>query len=204
MRIAIIYSGYLRLWERMLKPNKKYLFTSETDLFFYTYDEPIGYTYKQFIKIGSADKDDLFYGRAYYDEVKNLYEANQSFNIDRQANILQQWHNNFISFCLVPTDYDVYVRSRGDVILNGKIDFHKYSYPHNRIYIPQSIDWGGVNDQFAFGGYRAMKVYYSLYIEYFKRNGYLVPLYPEHSLLEHMLLNGIEIERIDVEHQIER
>ena len=86
------------------------------------------------------------------------------------------------------------------------INFHCFpvTITGEKLYVPQAIDWGGINDQFAFGNYETMKIYYSLYVDFFKRNGYLVPTNPEKSLHEQLLLNGVEIIRLDVGHTIER
>lgn len=209
MKIAIIYSGFLRNWNGLLKHNNMYLFTGETDLFFYTYDTPTNAPIKRFIKIPTpTDVDSVYYGLEYYTRVKDRHPDNSVY-LPREkggehGNVLQQWHNNFMAFNIVPENYDVYVRSRGDVMIHGKIDFHKYDYSKKVLYCTTAVDWGGLNDQFAFGNYEVMKWYYSLYLEYFKKNGYLVPYYPEHSLLAHIQEGGIEIVRIKAEHTLAR
>ena len=209
MRIAILYSGFLRNWKGLLNDNLSYLFTEETDLYFYTYDAPPDVTPKQLIHIPTGQKDDdVYYDLAYYERVKDKHPDNAYMKLRAygggHANVLNQWHNNFIGFCTVPNDYDVYVRSRGDVRLHSKIDFHSYEYIDNRLYSTTAIDWGGLNDQFAFGNYKTMKIYYSLYVEYLRKNGYLNPYYPEHSLLWHLQEFNVEIVKIKVEHTLER
>lgn len=208
MRIAVLYSGFLRIWERALLTNRAYLFTEETDLYFYTYNEPTEVPVKQFIKIPTpVHKEQVFYDTRYYDKVRELHEDNKFYNPyppAQHANILQQWHNSFVGFCIVPEDYDVYVRSRGDVILHGKIDFHEFEYTDNRIFIPTGNDYYGINDQFAFGNYQAMKVYYNLYLDYFKDHGWQLSYQPEATLLEHVLKNKMEIVRLTIHNTVER
>jgi hypothetical protein len=68
-----------------------------------------------------------------------------------------------IGFNLIPKGYDIYVRIRPDTIFNGKLDFSQFDCTGKRIYIPQGMDYGGINDQFAFGNHEVMKIYYSVY-----------------------------------------
>lgn len=45
---------------------------------------------------------------------------------------------------------------------NGRLDFSQYNCSENNIYIPQGMDYTGINDQFAFGNHKVMKAYYSV------------------------------------------
>jgi hypothetical protein len=76
---------------------------------------------------------------------------------------MRQWHCGFIGFCLVPQGYDIYVRIRPDITFNAPLDFSKFDCSRKVIYIPQGNDYGGINDQFAFGNHEVMKIYYSVY-----------------------------------------
>jgi len=169
----------------------------------------VGHPYKQFIRIPTPTGiDDVWYDKAYYDRVKDKHPDNEVFKLRAygggHANVLNQWHNSLISFCLVPYNYDVYVRARADIRLHNKIDFDKYDYSDGKLYVPQTVDWGGITDQFAWGSYQTMKTYYGLYTDYLQKYGYLNPYYPEHYLLEYLLERGVEIIRPNIEISLER
>lgn len=209
MRIAVLYSGFLRIWDHAMLTNKAYLFTEETDLYFYVYDEkPGNVPVKQYVQIKTPiQKELVYYSSEYYEKLKDKHPKNKRYNPKAptyHANLLQQWHNLFVGFCLVPTDYDVYVRSRGDIILHGKIDFHKYDFKSKTIYIPSGNDWAGINDQFAFGNYEVMRIYCEIYLEQFKLFGYQIPYSPETAVLDNLLRNNIKIVRVDPPNTLER
>lgn len=158
MRIALNYTGYLRTWE-YCKPNHyENIITDECELFFYTYDfkDPL---YKDadnkyhFTRIPQPFYSDPFGEHRYNTRKAPENTAHQTLN---------QWVNNFVGFCLVPNTFDVVVRIRTDLKFNGRLNFHDYDCSGRTIYIPQGMDFGGVNDQFAFGNYEVMKAYYSV------------------------------------------
>lgn len=77
---------------------------------------------------------------------------------------LRQWQCNFVAFSIVPSTFDVYVRMRPDLMFNGPLKFQKPE--PNTIYIPQGMDFWGVNDQCAYGDYDTMKIYYQVFENY--------------------------------------
>jgi hypothetical protein len=142
--------------------------------------------YKQFIKI---NKD-------YYSPIPD-----HKFNYNRRPesephNGFNQWHNNFIGFSLVPTDYDVYVKSRCDICIDHKINFEDYTYDNNTIYIPTGNDFWGINDQFAFGNYEVMKKYFNVYINKDDIFNSGTVYNPEIFVLQNLLMQNINIVRI--------
>jgi hypothetical protein len=190
MRMAVLYSGHLRTWG-VCQPNQQDSFyTEDTDAYFYTYDEPQNTKYKQFIQIKGT----------YYAKNIEEYEINKHYSTISAKNILWAWHNQFIGFCLVPMDYDVYIKSRCDITLSGKIDFNKYEINNKNIYIPGGQDYlpGAINDQFAFGSYDVMKKYFGLYLNHMDlyRAGFV--FHPETYVLQNLIRQGIDIIRMDI------
>jgi hypothetical protein len=110
---------------------------------------------------------------------------------------LNQWHNMYIGFCTVPQTFDVYVRMRPDIMFGGKINFEAYDY-NNKIYIPEGNDYGGINDQFAFGNYEVMKKYFSLYINHQELWDDGVTFHTETMQLANLRKQGVEIIRIPI------
>lgn len=194
MKIAVLYSGHIRTWDKCQENQKHSFFTDNTDLFFYTYTKPENTDYKQFIQIPGT----------YYDKPLNWYDSNKN-PITCTDNTLQSWHNLFIGFCLVPMDYDVYVKSRCDIVLNKKIDFEKFDYSGNNIYIPVGNDHcGGINDQFAFGSYKVMKDYYSIYLEHQNLFKDGLTFHTEFYVTENLKRKNINIVRLGVTNLIIR
>jgi hypothetical protein len=194
MKIAVLYSGHLRTWERCKLNHEKNYITKDCDLYFYTYDKPGDTNYKQFIQIPGT----------YYDKVEHRYDANKNPITCTDAT-LQIWHNLFVGFCLVPKDYDVYVKSRCDIELSGKVDFSKYDIKANNVYIPYGNDHcGGINDQFAFGNYEVMKKYYSIYLEHQNLFQAGLTFHTEYYVTENLKKQGVNIVRLDITDSIVR
>jgi len=191
MRIAFIYSGGLRSWEKVQDNHKQNLWTDNCDLFFHTYEEPTAKRHFHFIKIPAEFYPDL---------------PNHKFNTRRRdetsvANVMNQWHNMFIAFCMVPKIFDVYVKVRPDLEFSSKIDFGQYNY-ENKIYIPEGNDFSGINDRFAFGNYETMRKYYSVYVNHNDLWEGGTIFHPETMVLAN--LNGLEINRIPITETIIR
>lgn len=111
-------------------------------------------------------------------------------NVNRTLN---QSHNMFVGFSLVPKIYDCYVKCRSDIIFSDKIELKN---EENTIYLPTGNDFEGINDQFAFGNYKVMKWYYELYLYYkeYWKEGH--KFNPEIHLKHH--LRNLNIVRIPV------
>jgi len=187
MKIAILYSGHLRTWERCKINQQDTVFTNDSDLFFYTYTKPENTDYKQFIQIPGT----------YYDKVVHGYDSNKN-PVTCTDNTLQAWHNLFVGFCLVPNNYDIYVKSRCDIELSRKINYDDYDINDNNIYIPVGNDHcGGVNDQFAFGNYEVMKKYYSVYLNHLKLFQTGLTFHTEFYVTENLKYLGVNIIRLN-------
>ncbi len=161
-KIALNYTGYLRTWSQCKANHYENIITPECDLYFYTYthEDPLYQKFDNkfsFTRIPQAFYPDPFEPRKYDSRKAPENTVNNSLN---------QWINNFVGFCLIPDSYDIYVRIRPDTKFNGKLNFEDYNYSENNIYIPQGSDFGGINDQFAFGNHKVMKAYYSVLMNF--------------------------------------
>lgn len=193
MRVALIYTGHLRTWEKCKPDHFQKIITPESDLYFYTYEDPM---MGRFVKI-PGEYWSLEIGSHPYDKNRRPETS--------VANTFNQWHNNFIGFNLVPKVYDVYVRIRADITFSERVDFTKYDYSGLKVYIPHGHNyWGGVNDQVAFGNYEAMKKYYSVYLnhgEIFKAG---VEFHTERYVTENLRREGVEVVRIPIDNFVVR
>jgi len=167
MKVALNYTGLLRSWKQCKGNHYEYVWIGNNpDIFFYTDHNPSmwleereGDLFKNINWQFTQDQNVNFYPDPF--KVHRYHERKVPENTYYQT--MRQWHCGFIGFCLIPQNYDIYVRIRPDIIFNGPIDFSKYDCTGKTIYIPEGNDYGGCNDQFAFGNHEVMKIYYSVY-----------------------------------------
>lgn len=186
MTKAIIYSGFLRSWGIVKENHEQNIFPG--DIFFYTHEKPKCEAKHVFKKIKSPLTE--------HSPALHLNAAGETSII----NTLNQWRNRKAAFELVPDTYDVYAIARTDIRFSAPIDFN---IQPGKIYIPIGNDHrDGINDQFAFGDYKSMKLYCNLYNHYrYYFNGGLI-FHPETYLKHH--LRDIEVIRIPQTNEIVR
>lgn len=170
MRIALLYSGFLRTWDLCWKNQCDNIWLSILNQY-HTYPYLYFFTDKNPCISQECSDFMLEYkwtplpAKPFYPDgwAPHPYQANKS----PEGNVyqtLRQWQGNFVGFSIVPSDYDVYVRIRPDIKFNGPLTFQK---PEPKtIYIPEGMDYRGINDQFAYGDYETMKVYFQVFENY--------------------------------------
>jgi len=91
--------------------------------------------------------------------------------------------------------FDCVIRIRSDSLIRNDLILTEYNM--NNLNIPNGGDWGGLNDQFAFGNSDVMNLYSETFnnIKKIKRSMY----HPEMILRESMELYSINIDRPSVE-----
>jgi hypothetical protein len=200
MKIALIYSGHLRTWEECKENHRMNLWDANCDLFFYTYDDPRCAEFHRFTRIPEE---------AYYHPT---FDNGHPFHSNKRPettihNTLNQWHNNFTAWAITPKGYDIYVRIRPDIRFDGMIYLRNYTpdvLGEKTIYIPEGNDYGGVNDQFAFGDYNAMRVFYEVYLNHAKLWGEGIEFHSEGVQLENLRKEGVTIKRLPTLQHIHR
>ncbi len=195
MKIALIYTGYLRTWNRCIQNHHASIWQkdeeNQTEPFFYTYEDPndneYGFAFKNWVKIQESFFPDPFKPHPY-----DVNKAGENQVYQTYA----QWLNNLVGFMMAPTDRDVYCRIRPDMKFNSALKFTDYDCSGKKIYIPQGNDFGGINDQFAFGNREVMKIYYSVFMNHHElfKNG--TRFHSETMQLANLQSNGVEIIRL--------
>jgi hypothetical protein len=99
--------------------------------------------------------------------------------------------------------YDIVVCLRIDLVFNNNFDFS--NIVENTIYIPNNYDYGGINDQVAYGTMEVMKKYNYI----FKNMIYLLDtekaiVHPETLTLANIKFNELLINRFELSYYIER
>jgi hypothetical protein len=92
--------------------------------------------------------------------------------------------------------YDIIMKYRTEIIINQNCFDIPDNLENDTIYVPDGYDWGGINDQLAYGNQQSMVKYSSLYdkIErYCGQEG--VHPHPETILSYHLKSEGLKIVR---------
>ena len=186
MRVALIYSGNERSWDEC-RGNHMANLVGDCQSFWHTVEA-------------------LNLPPHFYELERGAHPYDQNKRPETTvASSFNQWHNNYIGFSLVPKGFDVYCRVRPDIEFTAPVRFEDYNYEGLKVYIPEGHDyWGGVNDQFAFGNWESMRVYYSVYLNHgliFKDG---VEFHTERYTTENLKRNGVEIIRIPLTNHINR
>lgn len=190
MKIALVYSGLLRTWERCRWSHFEYVVNPDCDLFFYTDECPFTSDGKQ---VAHWIKDE--HVRWYPDPFKEHRYHERKAPENTYYQTMRQWRANYLAFSLVPQGYDIYVRIRPDIEFNGKLDFSQFDCTGKTIYIPQGLDFGGCNDTFAFGNYEVMKIYYSVFENAHELYHEGKIFHSESMQLNNLLKHGVNIVR---------
>lgn len=201
MKIAFYYTGYMRTWE-LCKPNQyENLITSDSELYFYTYTHENPHF---------QEHDNQYYfqriHQPYFHDPFGKHRFQERKAGENQVlNTLNMWINMFVGFNLIPDRYDVIVRCRTDLKFNGKLDFSQFTYDKNTVYIPKGADFGGINDQFAFGSHAAMKKYFSVLLNHGSLWHDGVLFHSESMLLANLNYENVNIIRLEhPQHDIQR
>lgn len=183
IKIALCYSGAVRGLINNLEHLKKVLFSQEGyeyNIDYYLYCDPLGASIhqKDIIK-GQEEPQGLKVKKQipefncfFEDETIGLEDRMQKFNtliqnyhMPYKEQVLQWYSVKKVFDFVLSQDkqYDVYVRLRCDLFPAGKMEFDWSSYDENTIYVPFNAPFGGINDRFAFGSKKAMRIYSNFY-----------------------------------------
>ena len=115
------------------------------------------------------------------------------------------------AFCLIDEEYDCVIRYRLDGNTEYKIDLNKFNLEEG-IYIPDSMKFSEyrsvcpeINDQYAIGSMKTMKVYFDLYnklSQYIREDSKCFHF--ETILSYHMVKNSINVKSAEFQYRLER
>jgi hypothetical protein len=100
--------------------------------------------------------------------------------------------------------YGIYISNRVDNLVEGELDLKYFTnMKDNEIYVPEGNDWRmGINDQFAVGNFKSMKIYMSLINELYNMLNDGVVLHPETLLKNYLQRKNINIVRFPLQYKI--
>lgn len=125
------------------------------------------------------------------------------------CNMSSMFYNNMMAFEMV----DAYQREHGfayDVIIKFRVEIVSSDFmwidpglAPNTLYVPEGHDYGGINDQIAYGDAQAMRVYSGVYAsmgEYLEQG---VPFHPETLLHHHLTVRGASVRRFPFDYKVQ-
>ena len=125
------------------------------------------------------------------------------------SNNISMYYSIKRCFDLVPSDYDIVIRCRFDLLLENNLDFktivNGILSKDCDIFIPgRSFNVGGYNDQLAIGSYSAMKIYSDCIINLNLLARELKRWHPESFLGVWLDKNNLKIQQDDYDYRIVR
>jgi hypothetical protein len=198
MHIAVLFSGRIFGFSESIEEYKKFIFK----------DNPVII----FIGHNSYNTEDLSILNKYNNIhiMSKLYEMPHDKPIvyshkrvdPRGYYLSSMWYHRNIAYEMMK-EYSIKNNVLFDVVISGRTDSIMTSMltigdlEENTLYIPHNFDYGGINDQFAYGTMSSMEVYCNLY-----KNVKMHPSGPEQLLKNYLQKTGINIKRIKLNYYL--
>jgi hypothetical protein len=99
--------------------------------------------------------------------------------------------------------FDIVVKYRADIKSTEPLQF-PLQIKANTIYIPNSADYGGINDQIAYGNFNSMKEYSNCCLQFYELAKKINRFHPESLLLAHLKQSKLDIERIKFKYKLHK
>lgn len=222
IKTALCISGHLRTFEENFKSVYHNIISKmDCDVFIHTWEE-LGMPYRPFdapvAHVKSKNLEEKL--KFLYNPKKLVIEPRKNFQITplmhqrqidhrdiggilsmfykvEECNELKKQYEKEFNF-----KYDCVIRFRGDLFVEMPIPIGTPNI--NNLYIPMYGNFGGINDQFAFGSSNIMDVYSSLYsnIEKYLLRG--APMHPEKLLQYHIEFNKLPVAKVHFKYVIRR
>jgi len=175
MKIAIIYSGFLRNFQDNKSSHQHCLWSlsDTTDIFLHGWSI-----------LGDAPMDGGFKGKQTMPELDSLFRNKlvrisvepkkdmqakiyEKYCTDRQPQrLVSMFYSMEKAFNLIDDNYDLYIRTRGDIKIEESLDpenIKKVLADKSTLGVPNFGHYFGLNDQFAYGSRKAMEAYCKVY-----------------------------------------
>lgn len=193
LRVAVVFSGratcYDEAYEWYSKLSDKY----EVD-FYCSINTELNDYYRGFLELYSIKKyrfgtmDDLKHETP---DLHTVHVKSMFYNLKEAVDMVSL------------SDYDVILYARADMMTTDDIDLSVAKDLDNVVFIPNGFDYGGINDQLAFGSPSAMFKYshlYDLIPEYVVNGKYTFNA--ETTLRNHLESVGLEVRRFDLQYYL--
>ena len=191
LRVAVVFSGRATCYDESYEWFKKFSDKYAVD-FYCSISTELDEHYQRFI--------DLYKIKKYIFGNKITCE-----NFTGRTNSVSMFYNLKSAVDLISLDdYDVVLYARADTVCAQDIDMSVAAHHPNRdnvVFIPTGFDYGGLNDQMAFGAPKAMFKYSRVFdnIDEYVQTGKIgSDVHPETTLKAHVDAVGLMVERFDL------
>lgn len=208
-KIAIYYSGriennhYINNKEHILKYNEKYNITH-----FCSLNEDVNS--HEFIKIFCKDfgiTDD----RINIEKTKIPKNMIEDIRVDGNIyNMYSMFYHNYRCMELIKKHqeknnmvFDIIIKYRSEIHSNDIMELDNL-IEENKIYIPVDYDYGGINDQIAYGNFESMDKYSNCYNKFFECGKKTNRYHPESILHCHIKNSNLNIERVKFRYKLNK
>lgn len=205
MKIAIFFSGRVKGYEHTFS-HLKSIIDKHNPIFFVSLNQESEDEYiKTFCEKFNIKTDQINY------EKTNLPDSLKDINADcNKLNTYSMFYHSYKAFCLIEKyqtthniHFDTVVKYRAEINSSNILNFNEIE--KNTLYIPKGNDYGGINDQIAYGNFDIMKKYCEL------GNGNVEKLileektryHPETLLCHHIKLSKISTTRPNFSYSLE-
>lgn len=219
MRVALCLSGHLRSYELTSESIQEFIIQPlSADVFIHTWDT-VGIsphidaaTVRLKTKNVLKRVNSLLTPRQIIVEpINRIYgEKYRPFLTDKRSpvNITNMFYKIYKANELCnnyPVKYDLVIRARPDLMFSSPINMQDISQAitENCVFLPNFGHFSGYNDQFAFGGTNAMKIYSNCYNE-LDRWAPTVSFVPETLLKKHLTENNVDVRFTSIYYQLVR
>lgn len=194
MKIAVFFSGRVKGYEKV----KDQLHAFKCD--FYVSCGSHKESYDNFVKEFNIPNENCFWGPVVIPrDFKNLSKASET----KLENCSSMFYHNQKAFELIKNSkkhYDIIVKYRADINNNSNFLTFKEcgrEIEENTVYIPKGNDYGGVNDQIAYGSMSSMEKYCKTFDNILKICADGHRFHPETLLFRNLEREKVTIARFD-------
>ena len=197
--LAVFFSGRILDYEinnEWIEIFKKHFDNFNID-YFCSINSELNDYHKEFLKVYNI-KDRCYHFEKY---VLDKTIPNTRLN----PNMFSMFYNNKKCVELIEKSskqYDLILRYRTEICYTNPFKIPDVIKP-NTVYIPNNYDWGGINDQIAYGDLKSMKTYTELYdniINYNQNDN--IRIHPETLLKHHLQKNKVNIVRFEFNYSL--
>jgi hypothetical protein len=212
MKIAILISGRIHKYKEHYENIKQMIIQHHEVDFFLSHSPELNENIEEFIEIYQPkciNNDELLFSKDYskiqLHPLTNIHNfMSMVYNRNRVFHLMEKYvfENNIPMYDLILSfrieclslhmlDFETILQTNAkDNETNDDININD-----NTVFVPNGYDWGGLNDQLAFGNYKTMKIYMNLYNDIWTLMKEQPNFGPETILLGHLIKNNVNISR---------
>ena len=197
LRVAVVFSGRATCYDESYAWFKNFSDKYAVD-FYCSISTELDEYYQKFLDLYNIEKY----------KFENM-PTDIVFEGDNHRNRMSMFYNLQSAVDLIPLDdYDIVLYSRADIVCSQDLDLSIAMHHPDRdnvVFIPSGFDYGGVNDQMAFGTSIAMFKYSRVFDnidDYIKKLYIKVDVHPETTLETHINASELRAERFDLNYSL--